>query len=294
LDRQVEIPLSDAGPLNKIQLVKTILKILTALVSIAVLWIGYEYVLFVRAEADPCGGRLTLNGDINSDTFLEARDCLVRSTAAKKTFVVKMSGGGNAFAALAVGILIRRHNWDVEVIDICASSCANWIFPAGKTKYLNSQSMLLFHGGPDQENLLEMIEELEQGLAADGAPVDPVELGHKDKEGVVSLTAQRSAADEAVLEFLSINKDAAAVEKLSQLKKASDRFYQESGINPLLPTYGQTGGYEPSYKSYEYGGFIYRLDSLRRLGISNIELKNGEWHPERHPAYPEVYEVTFP
>jgi len=66
------------------------------------------------------------------------------------------------------------------------------------------------------------------------------------------------------------------------------------GINPLLPGYGQIGAYESLYKSYKYGGFIYRLDSLRRLGIGNIELKDGEWHPERHPAYHDVYEVTFP
>jgi hypothetical protein len=30
------------------------------------------------------------------------------------------------------------------------------------------------------------------------------------------------------------------------------------------------------------------------LGISNIELKQGEWQPERHPDYKEVYEVTYP
>ena len=62
----------------------------------------------------------------------------------------------------------------------------------------------------------------------------------------------------------------------------------------MLSTYGQVGPYEAIYKSYKYVGFTYRLDSLRRLGIGNIELKDGDWHPERHPAYPDVYEVTFP
>jgi hypothetical protein len=65
-------------------------------------------------------------------------------------------------------------------------------------------------------------------------------------------------------------------------------------MNPWLPTYGQIGVYEPLYKSYKYGGFIYRLDSLSRLGVGNIEVKNGEWHPERSPAYQDVYEVTYP
>ena len=48
------------------------------------------------------------------------------------------------------------------------------------------------------------------------------------------------------------------------------------------------------YKSYEHGGFVYSLDSLHRLGIDHIELKDGEWHPERHPDYQFIYEVTYP
>ena len=82
--------------------------------------------------------------------------------------------------------------------------------------------------------------------------------------------------------------------KVGALRKAADQFYQELGVNPSSSTYGQLGGYEPIYASYKYQGFIYRLDSLRRFGLGNIELKEGEWHPERHFLYPEVYEVTYP
>ena len=281
----------------KIQLVKTYLKILAALVSVAILWLGSRYVLNLRDFAVRCD-TLTLTGDINSDTFVESRDCLVRSAAAKKTFVVKESGGGDGYAALAIGILIHRHNWDVEVVGVCPSSCANWIFPAGKTKYLNSQSMLLFHGGPHQANIQENIQEmkvkLDHVLLVNGAPADSVKIGHENKEGVLTYNPNLSAAGKEVLEFLSINKDLPAVEKWAQFSNASDQFYRELGINPLLPEYGQIGSYEPLYKSYKYGGFTYRLDSLRRLGIRNIELKDGEWRPERHPDYQDVYEVTYP
>lgn len=276
------------------QLMKTYLKILAALVSVAVLWLGYRYVLNPPDEGYDYETLTIDGGRITSETFVELRDRLVRSAAEKKTFVVKESAGGDGFASLAIGILLHRHNWDVEIVGLCASSCANWIFPAGKTKYLNSQSMLLFHGGPNQANILEMVDQLEHMLAENGAPVDSVELGQKDKEGVLTFTPNRSAADEEVLEFLSINKGAPGVEKWGQFRKASDQFYQELGINPLLLDYGQIGAYEPLYKSYKYGGFIYRLDSLRRLGIGNIELKDGEWHPERHPDYQDVYEVTYP
>ena len=272
---------------------KRFLKILAAIVSVAILWLGWSYVRYIRDDAVRCD-TLTLDGDINSDSFVEARDCLVRSKAAKKTFVVKQSGGRDGKAALALGILIHRHHWDVEVVGLCASSCANFIFPAGKTKYLHRNSLLLFHGGFYQENLLEMAEKLDQRLAMNGAPVETVTLGQENKEATISFTPNRSIADQAVLEFLSISDVTSAVEQIGKLRTASDQFYQDLDINPVLSTYGQIGDYESTYKSYKYGGFTYRLDSLRRLGVRNIELKEGEWHPERHPDYKDVYEVTYP
>jgi hypothetical protein len=278
---------------------KTNLKILAAVSSAAMLGLGSMYVLNRRDEPAHCSG-MTLNGDINAVTFvdvkafIEAKDCPVRPATAKKLFVVEASGGGNGAAALAVGILLHKHNWDVEVVDHCISACANFIFPAGKTKYLNRQSMLMFHGGPHQENMLAMIEKFEREMAANGAPAHAVVLGNKDKEGVFEFSPNRSPADEAVLEFLSLNDAPTYVERFRRFTNASDQFYQELGVNPLLPSYGQIGGYETNYKSYKYGGFIYRLDSLRRLGIRNIELKDGKWQPERHPIYKEVYEVTYP
>jgi len=216
----------------------------------------------------------------------------VRSAAAKKTFVVKESGGGDGAAALAIGILIRRHHWAVEVVDLCASSCANFIFPAGKTKYLNQHSLLLFHGGPYQENMLEMAEKFDRESAMNGTPVGSVVLGQANKEGTITYSPNRSKAEQEVRDFLSIA-DGSAVEYLGRLKSTLDQFHQELGVNPLLPIYGQIGGYEATYKSYKYGGFIYRLDSLRRLGIGDVELKEREWHPEGHPDFHDVYEVTF-
>jgi hypothetical protein len=273
---------------------KAYLKILAVLVSVALLWLGSSYLLYLRDHPIHCSNTITMTGEITSEMFVQARDCLVRFADEKKTFVVKEAAGGDGYTALAIAILIHRHKWDVEVVDICASACANWIFPAGRTKYLNRQSMLLFHGGPHQANILERIDQIEHMTSGSGTPVDKVELGRKNQEGTVRWAPMRTPADEEVLEFLSINKDSRGAEKWGQFRNASDRFYQELGIKRLLPEYGQIGRYEPSYKSDEYSGFIYRLDSLRRFGISNIELKDGEWRPERHPAYPEVYEVTFP
>jgi hypothetical protein len=247
---------------------------------------------------------LTLTGDITPQVFFEAKDCLVKSTAKEKTFVVAGSNGGDWESALALGILIHKHGWDVEIADICASSCANFIFPAGKKKYLHDDSMLLYHGGPHQQNMLEKMKAAEQAYMAHYASVAnstsavntaPVQLQdpHARMEGH-ALIDDQGPLRLKVREFLSIRNVSSPEDLVAKLTSASDRFYEELGVNILLPHYGQIGRYEPTYKAYEFGGFIYRLDSLARLGLGNIEVKGGEWHPERHREYHDVYEVTYP
>jgi hypothetical protein len=238
------------------------------------------------------GDPITLAGMITPDTFLALKDRLIHSSATNKTLVVTESGGGSWESALALGILIHQHGWNVEVVDLCASSCANFIFPAGKEKYLHDKALLLFHGGPHQENLLAKSIEVERA-AMSGAPLEARDPGQERTEGH-ALIDEKGPQRLQVLEFLAIRNLATADEYVSKLTTASDRFYEELGVNVLLPTYGQTGGYEPTYKSHKYGGFMYRLDSLRRLGIRDIHLEDGEWHPERNPVYQDVYEVTYP
>lgn len=272
---------------------KRFLKILAAVVSVAVVWIGYSYYRFTQDEERSCG-TVTLYSEITAETFAKVRGCLARSEVPKRTVIIEESEGGHGAAALAIGMLMHRHGWDVEVVGICPSSCANFIFPAGKTKYLHENSILLFHGGPYQANLLEMAEEFDQGVKKNGAPSKPVIIGQDGKEGTVRYSPTLSKADIELREFFSISRDMTMVEGIHKMRSASDQFYNELGVNPVLSTYGQTGAYESIYKSYEQFGFIYRLDSLRRLGIDNIVLPDGEWHPERHPAYQQVYEVTYP
>jgi hypothetical protein len=273
--------------------VKTPLKILAVLGAAGFIWLVYDFIQF-RRDTDLSCDTATVTGNIDSETFVKLRGCLARSVARKKTFVIINSPGGDNASALALGILIHRHKWDVEIVDYCASACANFIFPAGKTKYLNRNSMLLYHGGPYQETLWEVAKTYDQGSSMHGPLAKPVTLGRVNKENFITFDQTKPFTDREVHKFLSMTDVSTLAGLVGGLRKASDQFYQELGISPSLPGYGQLGDYEPKYKSDKYEGFIYRLDSLRRFGIRNIELKDGEWHPERNPAYPKVYEVTYP
>lgn len=66
-----------------------------------------------------------------------------------KTVVIK-SRGGDVAAGMDFGLFIHKHKLNVHVKDYCFSSCANYVFPAGETKYLDKDSQVGWHGSTFQ------------------------------------------------------------------------------------------------------------------------------------------------
>lgn len=60
--------------------------------------------------------------------------------------VVITSGGGNVAAAIDMALAIHERQLDVEVPAACLSSCANYIFPAGRSKTLGHPTAVGWHG----------------------------------------------------------------------------------------------------------------------------------------------------
>lgn len=64
----------------------------------------------------------------------------------KITRLVITSGGGSVSAALAMATAIHEHRLDVDVPSVCRSSCANYIFPAGRHKTVGRPGAVAWHG----------------------------------------------------------------------------------------------------------------------------------------------------
>lgn len=64
----------------------------------------------------------------------------------KRTRLVITSPGGNVAAALDMALAIHDLQLDVEVPTACLSSCANYIFPAGRRKTLGHPDAVGWHG----------------------------------------------------------------------------------------------------------------------------------------------------
>lgn len=89
------------------------------------------------------GETLLISGPIAEKTAAEFKSVLLKSRVTK---VQVSSVGGLVRPAIAIADEIRDRNIDVEVIGPCFSSCANYLFVAGKTKIISGRGVVGWHG----------------------------------------------------------------------------------------------------------------------------------------------------
>jgi len=72
--------------------------------------------------------------------------CFRRHGAA--TRLVVTSPGGDVLKAIEASALIAEADWQVVVVGLCASSCANYWVPAAESVEVRPYSAILLHGAP--------------------------------------------------------------------------------------------------------------------------------------------------
>ncbi|MGR4863694.1 hypothetical protein [Caulobacter sp. LARHSG274] len=79
--------------------------------------------------------------------------------------IVVNSGGGDVIPALKMAARIRARNLRVAVDGACVSSCANYLFVAGRRQVVLTRSVVLWHGGVTDEAVAEMTTAMRTMLA---------------------------------------------------------------------------------------------------------------------------------
>ena len=93
----------------------------------------------------------------NGATTLQLVNCLLAAPEEADRLVVTSAGGNVDWAIFAANVLKRR-NLEVEVVGLCASSCANYLVPAARRFHADRYAAILVHGAPmppDRERLGE-------------------------------------------------------------------------------------------------------------------------------------------
>lgn len=96
-------------------------------------------------------GQLWYRGPLSLDANTQLFQ-LYQQAAVKPTRLVISSSGGEIGLGMALGAWLHQQQLDVEIGRLCASSCANYVFPAGRVKYIRQHSLLLWHGSAWQQD----------------------------------------------------------------------------------------------------------------------------------------------
>ncbi|NLN58682.1 MAG: hypothetical protein GX151_12345 [Gammaproteobacteria bacterium] len=103
-----------------------------------------------------CSKTLIYDGPLSEEANTRAAE-LLKQSGQVDTLKIN-SRGGEIGLWMDLGNLVYDHQLNVEVGQHCFSSCANYVFPAGKVKYLNLRSQLGWHGGSLQKMQIESAE----------------------------------------------------------------------------------------------------------------------------------------
>lgn len=205
-------------------------------------------------------GELYFNGPINKKRFKEVQNIYNESIEKPKLLVINSTGGFGTHGIQFANWLIDNE-FDVKVEKKCLSSCANYVFPAGKQSILSRDSVLGFHGGFRSKKLRFYGEDERRMVTS---------REWREKLGVEEY--ERGVAMEIQL-------------------------YERMNVDPNIALYGESPIYDEYHNGVNYDAgydwFYYSVSDLKKMGIK-VELSDSVWEMAGNDRYGESYKVVAP
>lgn len=167
--------------------------------------------------------------------------------------LVITSTGGDVEAGMELGTWVFERKLDVHVPEYCISSCASYVFTAGKRKNVGPTALLIWHGGTTQEGL------------GGGSPCEHLE------------TPDIPCDEQALGKLLA--------DTLARVRKLEVDFFARIGVDQDITVLGQRPGYD-CRQGYEYVGWYYSIDDMEKLGVTDVSVVGGDWQPTA--PFPDV------
>ncbi|MBE2210317.1 MAG: hypothetical protein IAE66_01825 [Xanthomonadaceae bacterium] len=164
------------------------------------------------------------------------------------------SGGGEIGMGIDLGLLVHQHQLDVHVTDgICMSSCANYVFPAGRRKVIEPRTVVVWHGSAIQEGLFDF---------------DKINMAFfRDAYG-----RDMNWIERAVFRWKAW--------KYARMVKHRQRdFYQLIGVDPEVTVYGQLRGCKCQW--------TFLPTDMATFGIDNVTAYPGYGTPGGNATFTE-------
>ena len=151
--------------------------------------------------------------------------------------LVITSDGGDVAAGIALGSWVHQFGVDVEIREYCLSSCANYVFTAGKNKVITSGAVVAWHGNYNH-------------LKQTGSWRD--ELPAKQSKGEDEASATRRLLDQ-----------------VDELVRMEQDFFKRIGVDEYVCWVGKMPPYDvPNY-------YFLSAKDMAKFGIQWVETPKG-------------------
>ncbi len=98
------------------------------------------------------------DGHLNKEANERLFELYETSITKPDTLVISSSGGG-VMLGMDLGDWVYDNEINIVIDKLCASSCANYIFTAGKQKSLKKDSIIIWHGSSWQKNIDALVRD---------------------------------------------------------------------------------------------------------------------------------------
>jgi len=95
----------------------------------------------------------TLRGPITRESVDILLGRLKADAQRRQRWIIVSSPGGDVAEALRLAEYMKAHDLSIYVDGLCASSCANYLFVAARTKVLRDGALVAWHGSPASEHI---------------------------------------------------------------------------------------------------------------------------------------------
>jgi hypothetical protein len=153
------------------------------------------------------------------------------------------STGGHVGAGLRLGELVRDTALRVHVVGYCTSSCANYVFTAGKERTIDG--FVLWHGSVEQKDLRE----------------------------VYLCGSIKSSLFGHAMPTIAPENRAEAIESWTSVRERQAQFFASIGVNEYITRAGQ----EPVNLAIGFasGSYTYDVPTMQRFGLEHVQAVEG-------------------
>jgi hypothetical protein len=204
----------------------------------------------LRAKAEPAtvhiqGDTVYYTGNFSKASTVAFDAAVTGIRRGQVTRLVISSGGGDTVAGRHVGRWVKDMGLVVEVDVICFSSCADYIFPAGRARVIRTDAFVGWHGNERQFHLLAA----RKGIS------------------LADLLTQYVPKDASPEQRTAFFRDFAETTKVTMKDEAD--FYAKLGLNDAFAVcaVGDVLEKRPGYAGQIGWGFS--LADMARLGLTN-------------------------